>query len=129
MKNATMRQEFTANVSHELKTPLTSISGFAELMKAGDMAEETVLDFSKSIYDEAQRLISLVNDIIKISELDEGNISYEQEKVDLYEIIQGDPETSGKRSRKKECYPSCHWQPDGDYWCASHSRGDDLQPL
>lgn len=85
-KRDALRREFTANVSHELKTPLTSISGFAELMKAGDMAEETVLDFSKSIYDEAQRLISLVNDIIKISELDEGNISYEQKRVDLYEL-------------------------------------------
>lgn len=65
-----LRREFTANVSHELKTPLTSISGFAELMKAGDVLENDVTDFSKSIYDEAQRLITLVNDIIKISELD-----------------------------------------------------------
>lgn len=81
-----MRREFTANVSHELKTPLTSISGFAELMKNGDVPNETVADFSKSIYDEAQRLISLVNDIIKISELDEKSISLKSESVDLYEL-------------------------------------------
>ena len=81
-----MRREFTANVSHELKTPLTSISGFAELMKDGNTPPETVVDFSKSIYDESQRLISLVNDIIKISELDERNIKYTSEPVDLYEL-------------------------------------------
>lgn len=85
-KKDNMRREFTANVSHELKTPLTSISGFAELMKSGDVPNETVTDFSKSIYDEAQRLISLVNDIIKISELDEKSISLESESVDLYEL-------------------------------------------
>ncbi|MDY3927810.1 MAG: ATP-binding protein [Clostridia bacterium] len=81
-----LRREFTANVSHELKTPLTSISGFAELMKEGGTPPETVIDFSKSIYDESQRLISLVNDIIKISELDEKNIDYTKDSVDLYEL-------------------------------------------
>lgn len=81
-----LRREFTANVSHELKTPLTSISGFAELMKTGDTPDETVVDFSNSIYSEAQRLISLVNDIIKISELDEKNIPYESEWVDLHKV-------------------------------------------
>lgn len=85
-KRDTLRREFTANVSHELKTPLTSISGFAELMKAGDVLENDVTDFSKSIYDEAQRLITLVNDIIKISELDGQSIPYEKEMVDLYEL-------------------------------------------
>lgn len=85
-KRDTLRREFTANVSHELKTPLTSISGFAELMKAGNVAKEDTIDFSKSIYDEAQRLITLVNDIIKLSELDGQSISYEKEPVDLYEL-------------------------------------------
>lgn len=85
-KRDTLRREFTANVSHELKTPLTSISGFAELMKEGDVSEEHVIDFSESIYDEAQRLITLVNDIIKLSELDEQSISFESEPVDLYEL-------------------------------------------
>ena len=85
-KRETLRREFTANVSHELKTPLTSISGFAELMKEGDIPEKDITDFSLSIYDEAQRLITLVNDIIKISELDGQSISFENELVDLYEL-------------------------------------------
>lgn len=85
-KRDALRREFTANVSHELKTPLTSISGFAELMKAGDVSAEHVVDFSESIYDEAQRLITLVNDIIKISELDGESLSFERESVDLYEL-------------------------------------------
>ena len=81
-----MRSEFTSNVSHELKSPLTSISGFAEIMMAGDVPSETVVDFSKTIYKEAQRLISLVSDIIKISELDEKNTGFEQEPVELFEL-------------------------------------------
>ena len=86
VKREQLRQEFTSNVSHELKTPLTSISGFAEMMKSGGTPEETVVDFSTSIYDEAQRLITLVSDIMKISELDEGVIPFEKEQVDLYEL-------------------------------------------
>lgn len=85
-KREAMRREFTANVSHELKTPLTSISGFAELMKSGGIPEETVVDFSNSIYTEAQRLISLVSDIIKISELDEKENRLDRESVNLYEL-------------------------------------------
>lgn len=85
-KREHLRQEFTSNVSHELKTPLTSISGFAEMMKAGGMPEETVVDFSTSIYDEAQRLINLVSDIIKISELDEDVVPFEKENVDICEL-------------------------------------------
>lgn len=86
VKGEQLRQEFTSNVSHELKTPLTSISGFAEIMKAGGVSEDIVIDFSKSIYEEAQRLINLVNDIIKISEFDEKSIQFKTEKVDLYEV-------------------------------------------
>ncbi len=88
-KREQLRREFTSNVSHELKTPLTSISGFAEMMRAGGMPEETVVDFSTSIYEEAQRLISLVGDIIKISELDERNVSHEWETVDVFDICKG----------------------------------------
>ena len=85
-KREQLRREFTSNVSHELKTPLTSISGFAEILKSGYASAETVTDFSSSIYDEAQRLIALVSDIIKISELDEGYVQYEKEAIDLYEL-------------------------------------------
>lgn len=83
-----LRREFTSNVSHELKTPLTSISGFAEIMKLGDTPNDTVVDFSASIYDEAQRLITLVTDIIKISELDENTSVFEKQNVDLYALSQ-----------------------------------------
>lgn len=86
VKREQLRQEFTSNVSHELKTPLTSISGFAEMMKSGGTPDETVVDFSTSIYDEAQRLITLVSDIMKISELDEGVIPFEKEQVDLLKL-------------------------------------------
>ncbi len=83
-----LRREFTSNVSHELKTPLTSISGFAEIMKSGGTPDATVVDFSSSIYDEAQRLITLVSDIIKISELDENPSLFEKQELDLYELSQ-----------------------------------------
>ncbi|MBQ7976127.1 MAG: PAS domain S-box protein [Clostridia bacterium] len=86
VKREQLRHEFTSNVSHELKTPLTSISGFAEMMKSGGTPEATVVDFSTSIYDEAQRLITLVSDIMKISELDEGVAPLEKEQVDLCEL-------------------------------------------
>ncbi len=85
-KREQLRREFTSNVSHELKTPLTSISGFAEIMKSGGTPKETVIDFSTSIYDEAQRLITLVSDIMKISELDEGAVPMDNEKIDLYSL-------------------------------------------
>ena len=80
-----LRREFTANVSHELKTPLTSISGFAEMMVNG-VPDDIAADFARSIYDEAQRLIVLVGDIIKLSELDENSARLEQERVDLREL-------------------------------------------
>ncbi|MBQ7960553.1 MAG: PAS domain-containing protein [Clostridia bacterium] len=85
-KREQLRREFTSNVSHELKTPLTSISGFAEIMKDGGTPEATVMDFSKSIYVEAQRLITLVSDIIRISELDEKTLPFEKEAVDIYAL-------------------------------------------
>lgn len=83
-----LRREFTSNVSHELKTPLTSISGFAEMMKSGGTPDATVVDFAASIYDEAQRLITLVTDIIKISELDENPSIFEKQEIDLYALSQ-----------------------------------------
>ena len=81
-----LRREFTANVSHELKTPLTSISGFAELMKNGMVPQETVPEFAGDIYREAQRLITLVEDIIHLSRLDEGAAPTDRQRVDLYEL-------------------------------------------
>lgn len=81
-----LRREFTANVSHELKTPLTSISGFAELMMNGMVPQETVPEFADDIYKEAQRLITLVEDIIHLSQLDEGLVPAGREPVDLCEL-------------------------------------------
>lgn len=78
-----LRKQFTANVSHELKTPLTSISGFAEILKNGGTDEKTTKDFAGTIYEESQRMISLVNDIIKLSKLDEKSISLKKEPIEL----------------------------------------------
>lgn len=83
---ANMRKEFSANVSHELKTPLTSISGYAEIMKSGLVKPEDMKGFAERIYNEARRLITLVEDIIKLSKLDEGNVQLEKEEVDLYKL-------------------------------------------
>lgn len=83
---AKMRKEFSANVSHELKTPLTSISGYAEIMKSGLVKSEDVPRFSEKIYNEASRMVTLIEDIIQLSKLDEKEIRTEKEEVDLYEL-------------------------------------------
>lgn len=83
---ANMRKEFSANVSHELKTPLTSISGYAEIMKNGMVRPQDIPNFSERIYKEARRLITLVEDIIKLSRLDEESVELEKEDVDLYAL-------------------------------------------
>lgn len=81
-----LRREFTANVSHELKTPLTSISGFAEIIQDGFVKPEDINKFAGKIFDEAQRLIALVGDVIKISQLDEGCLPYQKEETDFYTL-------------------------------------------
>lgn len=83
-----LRREFSANVSHELKTPLHSISGCAELMLSGMVKEEDQPRFLKQIYDEAQHMVSLIENIIKISRLDEGVDALPTDKVDLYDLAQ-----------------------------------------
>ena len=81
-----LRREFSANVSHELKTPLTSISGIAEIIKNGIVDKKDVKPFAGKIYDEARRLIHLVEDIIKLSQLDEGEQAVEMTQIDLYDL-------------------------------------------
>ena len=81
-----LRREFSANVSHELKTPLTSISGFAELMAEGVVQGDKIQEFSRDIFKESQRLMALIDDIIKLSRLDEEAVEPEREPVDLYEL-------------------------------------------
>ena len=87
LKDATMRQEFTANVSHELKTPLTAISGYSELLENGMIPPDQVSTYAKQIHKNSARLLTLINDIIKLSELDsvKSDIS---ETVSLTEITQ-----------------------------------------
>lgn len=80
---ANMRQEFTANVTHELKTPLAAISGYAELMEAGVAKEEDVRRFSHEIRKSATRLLNLINDILKLSKLDAG---YEEELLEIVDL-------------------------------------------
>ena len=96
-----LRQQFTANVSHELKTPLTSISGFAEILRQGGIDEKTARDFAGTIYDESQRMISLVNDIIKLSKLDEKSISLEKEGLSLREVAREALEVISPMAEKK----------------------------
>ncbi|WP_434310258.1 ATP-binding protein [Hominifimenecus sp. rT4P-3] len=85
-KNEQMRREFTANVSHELKTPLHTISGCAELLVNGMVKPGDIPNFSKQIYTEAGRMIRLVEDIIKLSHLDEGADDMKWEETDLFSI-------------------------------------------
>jgi len=79
-KQDDMRREFTANVSHELKTPLTSISGFAEIIRDGYVQEKDISRFAGNIYNEAQRLMNLVNDILKLSRLEDGVTEMQEER-------------------------------------------------
>lgn len=83
-----IRQEFSANVSHELKTPLTSILGYAELIKTGMAKSQDIQRFSEKIYKESQTLIDLIEDIIKISKIDEINLKYDEKRVNLKELLE-----------------------------------------
>ena len=83
-----LRREFTSNVSHELKTPLTSIYGVSDMLQSGLVKDEDIKDFAGTIKKESSRLISLIDDIIRLSQLDENTIPQEMESVDLWEITQ-----------------------------------------
>ena len=85
LKSSQVRQEFTANVSHELKTPLTAISGYAELIEHG-MAGENTARFAAEIHKNAARLLILINDIIQLSQLDGGKKDVEYKDLDLYPL-------------------------------------------
>lgn len=86
LKATNMRQEFTANVTHELKTPLAAISGYAELMESGMVSEEDTKHFAKEIRKSAGRLLTLINDIIKLSELDADEVDKILEPVNLADV-------------------------------------------
>lgn len=99
-----LRREFSANVSHELKTPLTSISGFAEIIQDGYVKEEDVRAFAGRIYKEAQRLITLVEDVIRISQLDEGEVPYEWTEADLYQTAKNVFGTLSEAAKKQDVH-------------------------
>ena len=86
LKNSKMRQEFTANVTHELKTPLTSISGYAELIETGLASGDDTVRFAKGIHKSANRLLTLINDIIRLSELDNEEDEIVTESINLYQL-------------------------------------------
>lgn len=85
-KRDALRREFTSNVSHELKTPLTSIYGIADMMESGMVKKKDIPGFAKRIRDESSRMIALIEDIIRLSRLDDDSFSEEVHPIDLYEI-------------------------------------------
>lgn len=101
LASAKSRQDFTANVSHELKTPLTAISGYAELIENRMVDEEKVIHFSAEIRKNADRLVSLINDIIRLSELDHKESTPEFVSLDLYEIAEERLELLRSNAREK----------------------------
>lgn len=86
LKSAKVRQEFTANVSHELKTPLTAISGYSELIEHGMAGADDTVRFAGEIHKNAARLLTLINDIIQLSQLDDENRQLEYSQVDLHAL-------------------------------------------
>lgn len=97
-----IRREFTANVSHELKTPLTSILGYAELIENGIAKQDDIREFAAKIHNDASRLILIINDIIKLSELDEPSKDMNFEKVDLFEVAKECVNSLSVSAHKKE---------------------------
>lgn len=100
LERESLRREFSANVSHELKTPLTSISGFAEIMQGGLVKNEDIPKFAGRIYKESQRLLQLVEDVIQISQLDEEKTSYVWESVDVYQVCKNAFESLKEKAKR-----------------------------
>ena len=100
LERENLRREFSANVSHELKTPLTSISGFAEIMQDGLVKAEDIPKFAGRIYKESQRLLQLVEDVIQISQLDEEKTSYIWESVDVYQVCKNAFESLKEKAQR-----------------------------
>lgn len=107
LSQANMRQEFTANVTHELKTPLAAISGYAELMESGMAEEKDIRRFSGEIQKNAARLLSLINDIIKLSQLDAGNVKDLLEIVDLAQIAEESAQMLSLEASKRQVELVC----------------------
>lgn len=102
LRSANMRVEFTANVSHELKTPLTSISGYAELIESGMAQGEQAKTFAAEIHKSANRLLTLINDIIRLSQMDAPMPDLKFEPVDLAQIAANTFEQLEMSARKAD---------------------------
>ena len=115
-----MRQDFTANVSHELKTPLTAISGYAELIENGMVGQNEIVSFSAKIRENVERLLSLINDTIRLSELDNGAAQDNtMETFDLNEMAERCVENLKMYARKHEVNIACI----GVSTCITANRG------
>ena len=124
LKSAKMRQEFTANVSHELKTPLTSISGYAELIETGLAGEDNIQRFAAEIHRNAKRLLTLINDIIRLSELDADDMEVAFSDVDLYGLAETCVESLRLNAESHGIHIECSGMP-----CIVHGNKEMLEEL
>lgn len=124
LKSAKMRQEFTANVSHELKTPLTSISGYAELIETGLAGEDNIQRFAAEIHRNAKRLLTLINDIIRLSELDADDMEVAFSDVDLYGLAETCVESLRLNAESHGIHIECSGKP-----CIVHGNKEMLEEL
>lgn len=106
-----MRREFTANVSHELKTPLTTISGTAEILQSGTVRAEDVPHFAGNIYHEAQRMTTLVNDILRLTQLEEGRLPAASEPLELLSLCRESVEWLRDEAERKHITVTVSGQP------------------
>lgn len=111
LEAAKVRQDFTANVSHELKTPLTAISGYAELIENKMVEGEQLEHFAKEIRHNAERLLSLINDIINLSELDRTEDQIQFENLDLCEVVENCSDTLRMNAQQKNLKFSFEGEP------------------
>lgn len=124
VKNAHMRQDFTANVSHELKTPLTSISGYSELIENGMADSDDVVRFAGEIHKSSNRLLSLINDIIRLSELDTSDRDVQYENVNLRITAQDCVEMLKLNAQKRKV--SIKWEGEDAIVCANKQMMEEL---
>ena len=111
LKAAKMRQDFTANVSHELKTPLTAISGYAELIESGMAGPTETRTFASEIHKNADRLLKLINDIIQLSQLDTAKEGENFQSLDLYESVQKCAKALSVNAEKRKIILECDGEP------------------
>lgn len=125
MKNSEkMRTEFTANVSHELKTPLTIISGYAELIKLGLVKDEDIVKFSGEIHKNATRMLTLIDDIIKLSRLDENDRQESFVRLNVYDIAKHCKELLARKAEKY--HVTCEVEGEAAYITGNHTMIEEI---